>query len=245
VLAKERAALSRARFVICNSERTRRDVVERLGIAESCARVVYYGTDPSRFAPPDAAKRAEARALLGIPDARRVVMFVGALGDRRKGFDALFSAWSDLCRAGWDDDLIVVGEGRELNAWRQRAHVSGLGDRVRFLGFRHDVHRLLRGADLLVHPARYEAYGLAVHEAICSGIPAIVSAEAGVAERYPSALASLLLPVISGDAVRAALEAWRASEAICREAATTAGAAWRARTWDDMADDIIALAGDC
>ena len=38
----------------------------------------------------------------------------------------------------------------------------------------------------MVHPARYEAYGLGVHEAICRGLPAIVSAGAGIAELYPA-----------------------------------------------------------
>ena len=47
-----------------------------------------------------------------------------------------------------------------------------------------DVPNLLRAADCLVAPTRYEAYGLGVHEALCCGLPGIVSADAGVAERY-------------------------------------------------------------
>jgi len=39
---------------------------------------------------------------------------------------------------------------------------------------------------VLVSPVRYEAYGLNVQEALCCGVPAIVSACAGVAERYPA-----------------------------------------------------------
>ena len=57
--------------------------------------------------------------------------------------------------------------------------------------FDRDMPAVLAAADVLVHPARYEAYGLAVHEALCRGIPAIVSREAGVAERYPAALEPL------------------------------------------------------
>ena len=63
-----------------------------------------------------------------------------------------------------------------------------------------------------MHPARYEAYGLAVHEALCRGLPALVSASAGVAERYPADLAAA-----AASAIRAArrsstarLLAWRA-----------------------------------
>jgi glycosyltransferase involved in cell wall biosynthesis len=66
------------------------------------------------------------------------------------------------------------------------------GDRVRFLGFRTDVPEIPSALDGLVHP-RYEAAGLSVHEALCRGLPAIVTACAGVAERYPADLRHCLL----------------------------------------------------
>ena len=241
VLRRERLALGQARLVICNSERTRRDVVDRLGVAASRVRVVYYGVDPSRFDPAPPASRDAARAALGVPAGRRVALFVGALGDRRKGFDAVFEAMESPGSAAWGTDLFVAGEGRELSTWRQRAIDSGLAGRVHFLGFRQDVHALLEAADVLIHPARYEAYGLSVHEAICSGVPAIVSAGAGVAERYPAALRGLLVADVSGPEVRAAMERWLADEAGFKAAAVDAAAVWRTRTWDDMADDVIAL----
>ena len=59
------------------------------------------------------------------------------------------------------------------------------------LGYCRDVVDLMAAADLLVHPARYEAYGLAVHEALCCGVPVIVSSAAGIAERMPANLADL------------------------------------------------------
>jgi glycosyltransferase involved in cell wall biosynthesis len=68
-----------------------------------------------------------------------------------------------------------------------------LSDRIQFLGFRADVPDLLRASDCLIAPTRYEAYGLGVHEALCCGIPAIVTATAGVAERYTKGLTDLLL----------------------------------------------------
>jgi glycosyltransferase involved in cell wall biosynthesis len=229
VLRHERGALSRASAVICNSERTRRDVVERLDVPEAIAHVIYYGIDPCRFTPPSPAARTAARAALGVVDGRPVVLFVGALGDRRKGFDALFGAWTAVWR-------------RELRHWRARAEQAGVAAHLHFLGFREDVHVLLAAADVLVHPARYEAYGLSVHEAICAGVPAIVSAGAGVAERYPGSLRGLLLPEVSEERVAAALEFWRGSRSALTAAAEATGTVWRARTWDHMADEIIALA---
>lgn len=242
VLGRESQAVSRADLVICNSDRTRADVVNRLGVPPDRARVVYYGTDAALFSPPDPEARRAARVALGVRDDRDVVLFVGALGDRRKGFDALFSAWQALCSRGWGADLFVAGEGRELAAWRSRALQAGIAECVHFLGFRDDIPVLLAAADVLVHPARYEAYGLSVHEALCAGVPAIVTADTGVAERYPASLRDLLLSAVTRESVLAALDAWIAGKPSYAAAAAATGAAWRARTWDHMADDIIALA---
>ena len=140
-----------------------------------------------------------------------MALFVGALGDQRKGFDTLFHAWVRLCaQKAWDVDLCVAGTGAQRESWEREARLRGLGERVRFLGFRKDMPRLLSAADLLVAPTRYEPYGLGVHEALCVGIPALVSRSAGVAERYPAELQGLLLdsPDDSGELMRR-LEDWR------------------------------------
>jgi glycosyltransferase involved in cell wall biosynthesis len=238
----ERDALRRAQLVICNSRRTAGDVVRLAGADPGRTRVVYYGIDGTRFAPASQAERAAARQALGVRPDRPLVLFAGALGDRRKGFDTLFAAWRTLCDdAAWDADLVVAGSGAELPAWRARAERLLPADRVRFLGFQPDMRPAFAACDALVHPARYEAYGLAVHEALCSGIPAIVSARAGVAERYPEGLAGLLLQDPDSAAELAArLRTWRGDESI-RNHAAALGAKLRARSWNDMGRDIAAL----
>ncbi|RKH12154.1 glycosyltransferase [Corallococcus sp. CA053C] len=241
-LRREQRALRRARIIIANSERTRQDLLAATGVEPSRVQVVYLGSDPSRFPPTSPALRREARASLGWPQDRRVALFVGALGDRRKGFDTLFEAWARLCvRADWDVDLWVVGTGAQQEAWERAARGRGLGARIRFLGFRDDVPRLLAAADLLVAPTRYEAYGLGVHEALCVGIPALVSRTAGVAERYPSTLQGLLLedPEDVGALVRR-LEEWRARGSELAPAVAVLSSELRAWTWDAMAAELVA-----
>ena len=140
-----------------NSERTRRDLTEKLGVDDSLIRTVYYGIDAERFAPPNDERRRRLREQLGLPD-RPHVAFVGALGDRRKGFDTLFAAWTSLCRdPAWEANLLVVGRGAELPLWQKRAQDEGIEGRIRFLGFRSDVPDVLAACDALVAPTRYEA----------------------------------------------------------------------------------------
>jgi glycosyltransferase involved in cell wall biosynthesis len=242
-VAAERSALTRARLIVCNSARTVDDVVDGVGVDPQRVRRVYYGIDPVRFH--TAHDSAGAKAALGYDAARPVVLFVGALGDRRKGFDTLFSAWCDLCRVpGWDAHLLVAGSGAELGAWQARAaRRGGVANRVTFLGYRTDVPALMAAADLLVHPARYEAYGLGVHEALCCGVPAVVSASAGVAERFPHDLRPLLLQDVESVAeLTSRLRTWRDAKDSFRERAVAFSAALGARTWDDMSRDIVAIA---
>jgi glycosyltransferase involved in cell wall biosynthesis len=97
---------------------------------------------------------------------------------------------------------------------------------------------------LLVSPTRYEPYGLNVHEALCCGLPALVSASAGVAERYPAALGEWLLPDPDDAADLAArLRAWRSDPQAYRARVAPLSEVLRARSWSQCAAEIVALAG--
>lgn len=240
-LNDERRALTSARVVVANSKRTARDLVERVGVPASRIRVVYYGIDADEFRPGTTAERVQTRVDLGWPIERPIVLFIGALGDKRKGFDTLFAAWQRLSRISrFDPLLVVIGRGAMLAEWQRRAADEGLAHAMTFLGFREDVPRLVRAADLLVAPTRYEAYGLGVHEALCCGLPAIVSADAGVAERYPDQLSHLLLPdADDADDLAERIDASLDDRAGLSTRMEPFSAQLRARTWDDMAHDIV------
>ncbi|HEY8056624.1 MAG TPA: glycosyltransferase, partial [Terriglobales bacterium] len=112
---------------------------------------------------------------------------------------------------------------------------------VRFLGLRDDVPRLLAASDLMVAPTRYEAYGLAVHEAWARELPALVSAAAGVAERCPPQLRAQLLLEDPEDATALAtrLRAWHQNPGAFAEWMPELGRRLRAHSWDDMAAAIV------
>ena len=242
-LAREAVAIGRARAILCNSLRTASDVRRCYAVDASRVHVVYYGVDPDQFAAVTPAVRDEARVTLGLDPALPLAIFIGALGDRRKGFDLLFDAWRRLgADRAWDVNLVVAGVGAEVDDWERRAAAGGLAGRIVFLRFRADIARVLAAADVIVHPARYEAYGLGVHEALCRGLPAIVSESAGVAERLAGDLRPLTLPepLNAGDLL-GRLQLWRSDIAGWRARAGAAGDLLRSRTWDHMAADIAAI----
>lgn len=241
VLRQERAAIDAAEVVICNSRRTMRDLCERLHVPAERLRLVYYGTDARRFAPLSDEARVRARVDLGWPADRPVALVVGALGDRRKGFDLVFDSWRRLATTGWDVHLVVAGGGRELRRWQQRAVAAGLDRSISFLGYRRDVEVLIAASDVLVHPARYEAYGLSAHEAMCRGVPVIVSAGAGVTERLPDGLMPLVLREGTVDELVAVLGDWRSSADAWRRIAAAFAPEIVRRSWSDMAAEIVEI----
>lgn len=237
-LDAERRALTQAELVLCNSDRTAHDVVTRLAVDASRVRRVYYGIDGARF--PDRTDSADAKTRLGRDPSIPIVLFVGALGDRRKGFDTVYTAWRHVIRSsGWDAHLLVAGAGAELPRWRVIADRDGMSAWITFLGYRTDVPDLIAAADLMVHPARYEAYGLAVHEAICSGVPTIVSASAGIAERFPPDLSEFLLEEVESAAdLSIRLRRWRDDPDEFRQRTRRFAERLRTRSWDDMSREI-------
>jgi glycosyltransferase involved in cell wall biosynthesis len=250
-LAAERRIVPRAKLAITTTNSVKHDIVERLGFPAEHVHPVYLGIDSTLFRPPTADELAAARARVcaGVSDSARkrsLVAFVGALGDTRKGFDTLFGAWATLCaEPAWDADLVVVATGGELPAWKARAASAGIAPRIRFLGFDRDdtyIARMLWGCDVLVLPSRYEGYGRPVQEALCCGIPALVSRASGIAEQYSAELADLIIPDAQDVADLAArLARWRNAADAWREKIRPFSAALREHTWRRMAEQMVAI----
>jgi glycosyltransferase involved in cell wall biosynthesis len=244
----EQTALRKARLVITNSERTRRQAIDLLGLDETRVHRVHYGIDADVFRPATLQQRAAARAALNLPADKPVVAFIGTLGwDRNKGFDTLFRAQQFLCSdASWDTVLIAAGAGAEGEFWRAEAKRIGLEQRIRMLGFTTQIPDLLAASDLLVAPSTYESYGLAVHEALSREIPVMVSATAGIAGRYPADLRKLLLenPTDVSD-LADKLKRWRENPRRFSEALARFSRQLRETSWEEMSSQILRLIKDC
>ncbi len=85
-------------------------------------------------------------------------------------------AASGLADEGWKLD--IAGTGAEATALRAMSAALGLGDAIRFLGFRDDVPLLMRSAALFLATCPLEHFGLSVLESMASGLP-VVAARAG------------------------------------------------------------------
>ena len=97
----------------------------------------------------------------------------------------------------------------------------------------------------MVSPSRYETFGLNVQEAICRGVPAIVSASAGIAELYPEEMRPLLLPDCEdSDALGTLIESCLGDLEKWKERTRAFADQLRRYTWTDMAKRIVELTSE-
>jgi glycosyltransferase involved in cell wall biosynthesis len=162
----------------------------RLGIA-SYAVPVGNGRDPGIYRPdPDA--RARIRAELGVPENRAVITVVSRLV-RHKGHPELVEAMRELP----DAELWVVGErlptdrGEDLDPFFSQ---SGLGRRLRMLGYRRDIPAILAASDIFALPSHFEGLPMSVIEAMLTCLPVVATNIRGPREQVVDHETGLLVP---------------------------------------------------
>jgi glycosyltransferase involved in cell wall biosynthesis len=129
------------------------------------------------------------------------VFLIGAVGRLHpsKGMDVLISAFRATASA--HAALVILGEGPQ----RSRLEDLRAGDaRIHLLGYRPDVYGCLRDLDLFVSPSREESFGLAILEAMSTGVPIVATAAEGPGEFLLDQPVELV-PPDSIDAIAAAI----------------------------------------
>ncbi len=162
----------------------------RLGIARHPI-PVGNGRDPARFHP-DPAARARIRAELGCAPDTPVIVIVSRLV-RHKGYPELLAAMEQVP----DAELWIVGErllsdhGADMEAVFA---ASTLGPRLRRLGYRADVEKVLAAADIFTLPSHFEGLPMSVIEAMLTGLPVVATNIRGPREQIVDGVNGFLVP---------------------------------------------------
>ncbi len=177
------AAVSRADHIMTDSEATRQDVLNLLGVPPDKVSTVLLGVCGGRFQPAPAEAVARLRTTYGLPAG--YILFVGTF-EPRKNLSGLLRA----CASLWDrfpdaPALVIAGQ----RGWL----VDDLSDLLRSptVATRviwaedvppSDLPALYSGASVLCLPSFYEGFGLPPLEAMACGTPVVVADRASLPE---------------------------------------------------------------
>lgn len=183
----ERRLASLADRVVAISDSLRRFTVEQVGVPAGKVETIHYGLDEPPA--PWGSNPAD-----DVPANARIVLSTSRL-TRQKGVDVAVQALSLLPE---DVVLVVLGEGPERTQLESpRVHLPG---RV------PDVAAWLRRASVYVQPSRWEGFGLAVLEAMISGLPVVATNVSSLPELVVDGETGVLVPPDDPAALAAGIE---------------------------------------
>jgi glycosyltransferase involved in cell wall biosynthesis len=214
--------------VICISEGIAA-VLRSEGVEDARIAVVRSAVDAAPWTQP--LPRAGFLGNFHLPPNTLVAGVVAQL-IKRKGHHLLLQALQQLSaqRRLKPGALTVLcfGQGPEREALERQSAELGLGDSVRFVGFRDDLPRWMGNLDFLIHPALMEGLGVSLLQASSAGVPVIASRAGGMPEAVRDGENGLLVPPGDVAALADAIETLCA-DADLRRRLSTGGRALIAR----------------
>ncbi len=176
----ERATRSKCAGWTAVSEAVRQDMLVA-GYRNDLIRVISSGVDTESFHPLNPSERDAIRTSLGLQADEFFLLAAGSLR-RLKGYDLLFMAMNSVVRRYPRAKLFIFGDGADRSELLRLAGRLNLSASVSIRPAAPDIGRYMAAADLFVHPARHEAYGLVLAEAQAAGIPVVATRVGGVPE---------------------------------------------------------------
>ncbi|MEW4467860.1 glycosyltransferase [Parasphingorhabdus sp. JC815] len=196
-LAQILSAADKAAGLLAVSGALKQDM-QAIGMNGDKITVHYTGLDQSKFKPVD---RAAVKKQLGITGP--LFICVGAL-IKRKNQHLVIEAMASFP----DATLMLAGTGEEEQAYRAKARILGIEDRIRFLGNvpHDDLPKLVAAADISILPSKSEGLANAWVEALSCGTPIIISEAGGARELVQSETAGRIVQQDSAEIAQAIQE---------------------------------------
>jgi glycosyltransferase involved in cell wall biosynthesis len=157
-----------------------RDELVALGVAPASKfRVIRLGIALDTRIPPDDAARAETRRVMGIPDDRFVVGWIGRM-TAVKRTDVVLQSFRALRENGIDALLCMVGDGPDRKGVEELADELEIVRHCLFTGYQEDVAPFFAAFDVFVLPSGNEGTPVTAIEALAAGCPVVATRVGGV-----------------------------------------------------------------
>lgn len=162
---------------IVSSEHLKQWMVRR-GADPQRIKVCYTNVDQEEWSA-DLEQRAAIRREMGLDETLPVILYMGRICAQKQP-RVFAQTMLELNRGGSRFIALVAGDGPELEWLHSFVKKNRLSKQVRMLGElpSEGIKRLMRAADILFLPSRWEGIALTVYEAMACGLP-VVSADVG------------------------------------------------------------------
>lgn len=205
---------------------------EKIDTIHSGVNIDLYIQTPQN---PEAKKRS-----LGLTSDGCVVGTVGWLLPI-KGPMHLLDAMIQVWRKRPDVELAYVGKGDLEKALKQRAEQMGVSQKVKFLGWRNDVHEIMPVFDVFVLPSLNEGMGRVLVEAMAAGRPLVASNAGGIPDLVAHGRNGLLVEPGDVKDLAAAIETLLADEQMRKQMGKRGRSLARTYSEQGMIEKIDAL----
>jgi glycosyltransferase involved in cell wall biosynthesis len=157
-----------------------RDELVALGVAPASKfRVIRLGIELDTRVALDGTAGAETRRVMGIPDHRFVVGWIGRMTGVKRT-DVVLRGLRALRDEGVDAVLCMVGDGPDRNGVEELAVELGIVRHCLFPGYQEDVGPFFAAFDVFVLPSGNEGTPVTAIEALASGCPVVATRVGGV-----------------------------------------------------------------
>ena len=157
-----------------------RDDLVRLGVApREKFVVVRLGIELEERVRSANGSRAGTRRLLGLPDDRFLVGWMGRMTAVKRTDDVLL-AFAKLRAGGTDAALCLVGDGPDRDHVEERAHELGIARDCFYLGYQDAVAGWYAAFDTLILPSANEGTPVSAIEALAARRPVVATRVGGV-----------------------------------------------------------------
>jgi glycosyltransferase involved in cell wall biosynthesis len=170
-----------AGVLLAASQKIKSELINLYNVNPKRIHISYPPLQTQQYTPISSEEKVALRTKMGIRPNTRVFLFVSS-GHPQKGLNRILKWWK-LANAK-NAILWIVGSKKTINT----------PPNVFFAGFQKSPLNYYRIADLLLHPAKYEAFGQVIAEALACECPVAVSVHCGAAEIIPQN-AGIALPL--------------------------------------------------
>ena len=166
--------IQRSEVIATISEFSKKEIIKHYGVPEHKVKVIYCGVNTDTFYPRSQKSIRAIKQKYGIT--KKYMLFLSNI-EPRKNILRVLDAYEKLTA---DVELVLIGADGWLNDEVVKKIESLNNSRKKVIWPKEfvpdeDIPSLLSGAELLVHPALYEGFGIPPLEALACGTPVVLS----------------------------------------------------------------------